>query len=646
MSQMLKSSGAMGAATLTSRLLGMVREMVYSRFMGNSWQASAFFLAYQVPNLFRRLLGEGALTAAFIPIFKEKERTEGDLAMWRASNAVISGLIVSAAGIIGLALLGISLALAAGQGRSTFALGEIRDLQSLVEQLEQRSGGVSEFLWNQFAPATRTALAAERAFGSDPKQLQAALVGELNRVIQGGPIYETQRFAGVALSVKTLELLRQNPRGKGLARLNRLLLEEAYPVALWKSASGFAPKTRLMLQLLRVMFPYMLLVCLAAVGMGMLNSRGYFFIPAMGATMLNVVMIASVWVLAPSLGPTLDEQIFGLGIGVLLAGVAQAGFQMPTLHREGFRYQWVAPWGNETVRQVLRKMVPAAVGVAAFQFNVLITQGFAFYYGDDLVSSFNYAVRLMELPQGVFGVSLATYLLPTLAGLVADKRLAEYRSTLLQGLSYLAFLNLLAAAMLLVLAEPIVRLLFEGGKFRPQDTQSVALTLACLAPGLLAFSMVSILARAFYALGDTSTPMKISAVCLGLNVVFALWLIQSFREAGLALANTMSSVFNVWLLLHALRRRLRTLELGPLRNNLALMIGAAILAGMIAWAAHAFWDRHVGHVGWPCKLGAVFVPAGIAAPAYCGVTLWLGLTPAGDVYHLLLGKLKRLLRQS
>jgi putative peptidoglycan lipid II flippase len=212
---------------------------------------------------------------------------------------------------------------------------------------------------------------------------------------------------------------------------------------------------------------------------------------------------------------------------------------------------------------------------------------------------------------------------------------------LLQGLSYLAFLNLLAGALLLVLAEPIVRLLFEGGKFLPQDTQSVALTLACLAPGLLAFSMVSILARAFYALGDTSTPMKISAVCLGLNVVFALWLIHPFREAGLGVANTLSSAFNVWLLLYALRRKLRTFELLPLRNHLVFMLGAAIFAGMIAWAILILWDRHVGHAGWAGKLGAVFVPAGVAAPIYWGVTLWLGLSPAQDVLHLLLSKLKR-----
>jgi putative peptidoglycan lipid II flippase len=639
---MLKSSGAMGAATLASRVLGMVREMVYSRFMGSSWQASAFFLAYQIPNLFRRLLGEGALTAAFIPIFKEKERLEGNQAMWQAANAVISGLLVSAAAIIGLALLGISLALAVGSPSSRFSAGDIRDARYLARQLREHLDSLSEFLWSQFSPATREALSASEGAEFGGRDLRAELARELNKVITGKPIYAPSRFAEVTLSGTAQELIEEGPAGRGLVHLNRLLLEEAYPHAIARSADGFAPKTRLMLQLLRIMFPYMLLVCLAAVGMGMLNSRGHFFIPAMGATMLNVVMIASVWCLAPLLGQTLDVQIFGLAIGVLLAGVAQAAFQMPALLREGFRYRWVAPWANETVRQVLRKMVPASIGVAAFQINVLITQGFAFHYGDNLVSAFNYAVRLMELPQGVFGVSLATYLLPTLSGLVADKKLNEYRSTLLQGLSYLSFLNLLAAAMLLALAEPIVRLLFEGGKFRPQDTQSVALTLSCLAPGLLAFSMVSILARAFYALGDTNTPMKISAVCLGLNVLFALWLIHPFREAGLGLANTMSSAFNVWLLLHALRRRLRTLDLALLRRDVLLPLGAAVCAGIIAWLIHTLWDRHLGHAGLTRKLGAVFIPAAIAAPAYLVMTLRLGLAPARDLCDLALARIRKL----
>src|SRR5437016_10600832 len=135
------------------------------------------------------------------------------------------------------------------------------------------------------------------------------------------------------------------------------------------AAREFEANTRLMLELLRIMFPYMLVICLTAVLMGMLNARGHFFIPAAGALVLNLVMIASVLFLAPRMGRTLDRQIFGLAIGVLIAGVAQAAFQLPTLRREGFRYRWVRPWRDETVRQVVLKMIPGALGVAAFQIN-------------------------------------------------------------------------------------------------------------------------------------------------------------------------------------------------------------------------------------------------------------------------------------
>src|SRR5207344_2218440 len=156
---------------------------------------------------------------------------------------------------------------------------------------------------------------------------------------------------------------------------------------------------------------------------------------------------------------------------------------------------------------------------------VLVTQVFSYWVDETIVSTFNYSVRLMELPQGMFGISLATYLLPTLAGLAAEKKYPELRATLGQGLGYLAFANTIASVLLVVQAEPIVRLLFQHGNFTPLDTKNVGFALACLAPGLIAFSVVNILARAFYALGDTMTPMKISTACLALNVVFTLWLI-------------------------------------------------------------------------------------------------------------------------
>ncbi|MBI2947573.1 MAG: murein biosynthesis integral membrane protein MurJ, partial [Verrucomicrobia bacterium] len=519
MSQMLKSSGAMGAATLASRVLGMLREILYARFMGDGPVAGAFKLAFMVPNLFRRLLGEGALTAAFIPIFKEKERTAGEQEMWRAANAVISGLIVSASAIIGLVLLGLSLVLLSDSPR-TF-------------------GG----LW----PATDAGAAAEFA-------------------------------------------------------------QPAFPAAGWLS-----PETRLMLELLRVMFPYMLLVCLAAVFMGMLNSRGFFFIPAMGAAVLNGILIVTVLWIAPHFGATLEQQIFTVAIGVLGAGLAQAAYQLPLLWGEGFRYRWTSPWSNDTVRTVVQRMIPGMMGVAAFQINVVLTQGIAFWFDPKIVASFDYAVRLMELPQGVFGISLATFLLPTLSGLAAEKKFAEFRTTVRQAFGYLIFANLIASVCLAVLAEPIIRLLFERGEFTSLATRRASFALACLAPGLIAFSTVNILARAFYALGDTQTPMKISCVCLAINVVFVLGLAGPFQQGGLGIANTLSAAVNVWLLLHALRRKLKQLGLGELRRHVVQMAGGAILAGEAAWLCSAAWERWIGHGGIMEKLGAVFVPLALAS---------------------------------
>jgi len=524
MSQMLKSSGAMAAATLTSRVLGMVREMVYARFMGDGWVAGAFQFSFTIPSLFRRLLGEGALTAAFIPLFKEKEKTHGEIEMWRAANAVISGLIVAASVVVALVLLGLSLTLAAHQ---------------------------------------------------------------------------------------------------------------------------FDEKTELMLRLLRVMFPYMLLVCLAAAFMGMLNARGHFFIPAMGATMLNVVMIASVLWLAPKFGVGLSKgqrlpvQIFALAYGVLAAGVAQAVFQLPTLWRDGFRFHWVSPWKNETVRLVVTRMVPGTIGVAAFQLNVTLVLAVAFWVNPQIVASFNYAVRLMELPQGMFGISLATYMLPALSGLAAEKKFTEFRATLRHGVGTLIFLNLIAAILLVVLAEPIVRLLFERGAFTAASTNRATLALMCLAPGLVAFSTVNVLARAFFALGDTKTPMKISIVCLVLNLILAAALVVPLQQGGLGLANTATSICNVGLLFYALRRKLGKLEMEPLRATFSPLAVAGILAGLVAWLGWWGWENFLGHKTVALKIGAVFAPATAAGLVYGVVALAFKVPAAKEMMEFALATFKK-----
>jgi putative peptidoglycan lipid II flippase len=400
---------------------------------------------------------------------------------------------------------------------------------------------------------------------------------------------------------------------------------------------AFQPETELMLSLLRIMFPYTLLVCLAAALIGMANARNHFFIPALGASALNVVMIASVWFLAPRMGKALDRQIFALAIGVLVAGVAQAAFQLPGLYREGFRFQWVPPWHDPAVREVVQKMIPASIGVAAFQINILVTQSFSFWFDKDIVSIFYYATRLMEFPQGMFGISLATYLLPTLSGLASQKNYPEFRSTLKQGLGYLTFVNLLAGAMAFALATPIVRLIFEHGKFDPESTGRVAGVLMALAPGLLFFSAVNILARAFYALNDIRTPMKISIFCLFINLLFAVLMVQRFREVGLGVANTISAVFNASLLLFALRKKLSKLEMADLQGHVAKLLGSAIVAGLVARFAYQWFDGHFGHATFRMKLGGVFVPMAIGGGVCFGLALAMRVPYVHDMFAMLPG---------
>lgn len=510
---MLKSSGATAVATMVSRLLGLVREMAYSRFMGVTAVAGAFGLAFQIPNLFRRLLGEGALTAAFIPVFKQKEKSEGREAMWHSANAVVSGLIVAASLVAVLGIAGISIAL-------------------------------------------------------------------------------------------------------GMFRIED-------------------EDTRLMLRLLRVMFPYLLLVCFAALCMGILNARGHFFIPALGAATLNVVMIASVYWLTPLMGEELDERIFGLAVGVLLAGLAQALFQVPLMFREGFRYHWVRPWSDPTVRDVVKRMLPGLIGVAAFQINVLVASSFAFAVGPSILAAFRCAVSFMELPQGVIGVSLATYLLPTLSGLAAEKKYPEFRTTLRDGIGYLLFVNALATVFLIVLAQPIIRLLFEGGKFDFEATRRTSQALQALAPGLVAFSCVNILARAFYALNDTKTPMKISVFCLVLNAILTLPLVWFVEEVGLGIANSITGFINAGLLVFALRKRIARLDWEPLRRHLPALAGCTLAAVAVAWTTRYFWDERLGHHTLGLKLGSVFVPMVSASLLYVGLAFALRVPFAKDIVQIL-----------
>ena len=175
--------------------------------------------------------------------------------------------------------------------------------------------------------------------------------------------------------------------------------------------------------------------------------------------------------------------------------------------------------------------------------------------------------------------------------------------------------------LLFTLAEPMIRLLFERGAFTDDSTTASALALTCLAPGLVAFSIVNILARAFYALGDTSTPMRISIFCLALNAVFAAALVWRFKQAGLGIANTLSATMNMTLLLYALRKKLKTLDLAELLKPLIVLTVAAIIAGAVAWKLESLWNARIGHYRLWLRVGEVFVPIAGASLVYLAISI-------------------------
>lgn len=501
----------MAIAVLISRVLGMVRVILYARFMGTGPVAGAFALAFSIPNLFRRLLGEGALTAAFIPIFKEKEKKEGESAMWRVANVVISALVLVSGIIVAVVMLGLTLAL---------------------------------------------------------------------------------------------------------------------------TSDALSERMRLVLELVRVMFPYMLMVCLAAIFMGILNSRGRFFLPALGATLLNLVLIPTVLFVAPRWGVELDQQVFALAFAVLIAGVIQAVYMVPALRKEGFRFQWIKPTGDPVMKEVWSRMLPGLLGVAAFQLNVFLTGIIAGSIDLKINASYEYAVRLFELPQGVFGVSLAAFLLPTLAGLAAENKTAEFKSTLTQGLGYVIFINALMGGLLLILAEPIVRLLFEWGKFDADSTLGVASALWWLGLALVFYSVNSILTRAFFALGDTQMPMRLSAICLVLNLVAVCRLIGPYQAEGLAMANCATAFLNTLLLVFYLRKKIGSIGLRKMIVMVIQVLCALAVSLAIGLFLHGWWDNLFGHATLAMRIGGVFVPLGVTAFFYLLFTLALKMPVAREFIAL------------
>ena len=343
-------------------------------------------------------------------------------------------------------------------------------------------------------------------------------------------------------------------------------------------------KFELTVFLTRLMLPFLTFVAVAAAFMGMLNSLHRFFVPALSPAMFNVATIVCALTLVPLMPALSLPAITAIAIGTLVGGVAQLSLQWPSLRREGFTYRPVLDWKDESLRRVLVLMGPGTIGLAATQVNVLVNTVLATGEGTGAVSWLNYAFRLMYLPIGLFGVSIATATLPAVSRHVAVRDEGAARRTVVDGLSMMLMLNIPATVGLMVLAPPIVRLIFERGAFTAADTAATAVAVQYYAIGLVGYSVVRITSPVFYALGRNRTPVMVSVATVLANAVLNIWLVGLMGYGGLALGTSIAALFNAALLIFFLRKRLGGIEGRRISASLVRITIAAAIMGIAAIA--------------------------------------------------------------
>jgi len=460
---LLESAFLMGGLTMVSRVLGMVRDIVCARSYGTSWQWDGFIYAFMIPNFFRRLVAEGAVSSAFIPVYSQVLTQKGkDNAMAFANTA----LTLCGAGFI-------------------FVL--------LVLEI-----GLS-YLMN---------------------------VGALSETL------------------------------------------------------------KLTVDLLRFFFPYLCLMSVIAIGMGILNSHNHFLTPSLGPIFLNVFWIVGVLWVAPRLskGETIVELRWVAG-AILLSAFAQLFIQLPPLYRAGFRIRLVWDFFSDEIKTSFKLFLPAIVGFAIVPLNVLVDMTLGLLIGEGANSSLWYGNRLMQLPLGVFAISMGTALLPNLSGQFAGGKIKEAERAFRFALKSVLFIIVPCTVGLIVLRTPIIELLFQRGEFDATSTQRTANVLFCYSIGLFAYSGQKILTSGFYAVQNTRIPVRIAAFSFLLNIVMNLILMGPLKEAGLALATSLSAIVQFFLLFYFCQKKVVALDMNDILPVTSKMIFSSLLMGILCFVA-------------------------------------------------------------
>ncbi|MEY2495767.1 MAG: putative peptidoglycan lipid flippase [Verrucomicrobiota bacterium] len=418
------------------------------------------------------------------------------------------------------------------------------------------------------------------------------------------------------------------------------------PVLVALLAPGFdAEKAALTVVLARIMYPFILMVSLAALAMGMLNAKHVFGVPAMASSFFNVGSIVGGvtlgWWLDPAFG---TRALIGLALGTLIGGFLQLAVQIPSLFKIGFILRPDFNWRDEGVRKVLQLMGPAVIAASAVQVNVLINSMFASYLEDGAVSWLNIAFRLMQLPLGIFGVAVATVTLPLISRSAAVGNTTEFRGALAHALRLVMLLTIPSAIGLVILAEPIIALIYQHGRFTAVATAHTAEALRFYAIGLVGYSAVKVLAPAFYAIEKRNLPMLVSLGSIAVN--FCLnWFLTFHLELGhrgLALSTSVVAVTNFILLYVMMRRYAGRLETGTMIKTLGkLLVAGALLAGICLLAQHFVFFSQVGTSAWR-KVFGLLITIAVGGSAFFGAAYVLHVAELRDVVLLVRGRLSRL----
>jgi putative peptidoglycan lipid II flippase len=535
-----KSAGIVSIAVMFSRVLGLVREMIFARYFGAGFLNDAYQVAFRIPNVLRDLFAEGALSAAFVKVFTDYQINKGEKEAWKLASLVMNALAI---------------------------------ILSIVA------------------------------------------------------------IIGVVFSKQFINLI----------------------------ADGFSPeKAALATNLTQIMFPFILLVALAAVAMGVLNTKGVFGVPASASTVFNVASIAfglgfAYWLSGGGWEKAIDKNaipevpaqwaIIGMAIGTLIGGATQFLMQIPSLYKVGFRFSPIVSFTDEGVKRVMSLMAPAILGTSAVQINVLINTLFVSSI-DGGVSWLGYAFRLMQFPIGVFGVAIGTASVPVLSRLASQGNLGEFRTTLSQSLKLVFLMTLPSACGLVVLGEPIIRLIYERGAFKSSDVAMTAWALAGYSIGLTGYAAIKILSPAFYAMNDAKTPMIIAVCSIAVNAIasyfFRNWL-QAYNlgHVGVALATSCVALVNFFALAFLMRKKIGRLNGREILSSFIRIAIASAIMSVVCYFSYNLLLNQLGLESFTAKLIEAFVPIILGGITFAVAAKLLKIDELEKVYAGLLRKFKK-----